>query len=483
MTERITTVGGPEGRPPFVRAGEEEGRPPLVRATSRCHPYAPVALGMLGVLAVSQALPMAKRAFGGNVPPLYAVLSPRAGPVLVPAVALAAGTWWIWPRVLRLPTWAYLTVAVGVAFGLAVVIALIRGPDDLAASLRGPLGYQASVAFVDRLGPHSFVERFTSLAPRLSLHARTHPPGPVLFLWAASALLRGNLTAVGLSITLIGSLAAVPVYFFARAMYGFRTARIAVALFITVPGVLLFSATSLDAVFMTVSAVALMALARMPHSRGWAVAAGAAVALALNFTFGALALVPVGAGLAVVAARWGDTGRARGAVAGSSAAARPAAVARRCVVAVVALVGAVAALRLAGLDLVAVFRATLGAHLSDPSRQRSYLYWVLADIPAFLIVAGVPQTALFGIRTSTMLAQRTPGVEAVLLVTLAGASLSGLFLGEVDHIWLFLLPMLVAPSAAALSDQARGGSLAVRGAMAVALAQTLLMEVLLWTYW
>jgi hypothetical protein len=481
MIERSTTVGGPEGRPPLVHAPGTRGV--LVRAMLGRHPYAAVALGMLSVLAVSQALPMARRAFGGNVPPLYAVLSPRAGPVLVPAVALAAGTCWIWPRALRLPTWAYLTIAVGCAFGLAVAIALIRGPADLAVPLRGPLDYQASVAFVDRLGPHAFVERFASLVPRLSLHARTHPPGAVLFLWAAGAVLRKNLTAVGLAITMIDSLAAVPVYFFAHAVYGFRAARIAVALFITVPGVVLFSATSLDAVFMTVAAVALMALARMPYSARWAVAAGVAIALTLCLTFGALALLPVGGGLALLAARTEPNGPALGAAREGAARATSAAIARRCGVGVVTLLGAVALLRLAGLDLVAAFRATLGAHLSDPSRQRSYLYWVLADIPAFLIVAGVPQTALFGVRTAAALKRRTPGMETVLIVTLAGASLSGLFLGEVDHIWLFLLPLLVAPAAAALSEQARGDLRPVRSAMAVALAQTLLLEVLLWTYW
>jgi hypothetical protein len=438
---------------------------------------------MLGVLAVSQAIPMAEREFGGNVPPLYALLSPRAGPFLILALALAAATCWIWPRMLRLPTWWYLTAAVGAAFCLAVAIALIRGPADLAAPLRGPLDYQASVAFVDRLGPHSFVERFVSLVPRLSLHARTHPPGPVLFLWAAGALLRGNLTAVALAISLVGSLAAVPVYLLALAVYGPWAARVAVALFITVPGVLLFSATSLDAVFMTVAAFALAALARMPRSDGWAVAAGIALALALCFTFGALALLPVGGGLALVAMRPSGSSRARGTDARGGAGPMPAAVARRCAVTAVALIAAVAVLRVAGLDLVAAFSATLGAHLSDLSRGRSYLYWVLADIPAFLIVAGVPQTALFGIRTRAALAERSPGMETVLLVTLAGASLSGLFLGEVDHIWLFLIPLLVAPAAAALSEEAREDWRAVRLPMALALAQTVLMEVLLWTYW
>jgi hypothetical protein len=274
-------------------------------------------------------------------------------------------------------------------------------------------------------------------------------------------------------------------------VHGPWAARVAVALFITVPGVLLFSATSLDAVFMTVGTFAVAALARMPSSDGWAVAAGIAAALALCFTFGALALLPVGGGLALVATRPGAAGRTRGtdprsgvsAGAPSGAGPMSSTVARRCAVAAVALIAAVAVLRVAGLDLVAAFSATLRAHLSDPSRMRSYPYWVLADIPAFLIVAGVPQTALFGIRTRAALAERRPGIETVLLVTLAGASLSGLFLGEVDHIWLFLVPLLVAPAAAVLSEGAREDRRAVRLPMALALGQTVLMEILLWTYW
>jgi hypothetical protein len=135
------------------------------------------------------------------------------------------------------------------------------------------------------------------------------------------------------------------------------------------------------------------------------------------------------------------------------------------------------------LDLIAAFRATLRAHLSDPSRQRSYLYWLLADIPAFLIVVGVPQTALFGAATRSALQRRMPGMETVVLATLVGASASGLFLGEVDHIWLFLIPLLLVPAAAALSGDAAHDSRAIRSAMTIALSQTLVMQVLLWTYW
>ena len=41
-------------------------------------------------------------------------------------------------------------------------------------------------------------------------------------------------------------------------------------------------------------------------------------------------------------------------------------------------------------------------------------------------------------------------METVLVATLVAASVSGVFLGEVDHIWLFFMPLLVAPAGSAL---------------------------------
>jgi hypothetical protein len=132
---------------------------------------------------------------------------------------------------------------------------------------------------------------------------------------------------------------------------------------------------------------------------------------------------------------------------------------------------------------VASFRAAARVHLHDPSRARPYLYWVFADIPAFLIVAGIPQAALLAGETRVRWRERRPGLETVLWATLGIAAASGLFLGEVDHIWLFLIPVLVAPAAAFLAREPSLGDRALRWPLAVALGQAVLMQVLLYTFW
>jgi hypothetical protein len=445
-------------------------------------PYLTTTLVLVGVIALSQAIPWAQRAFGGNVPPLFARLSPSVGPGLVVAVALVGSAWVVVPWLLRARTAVFLAGIVAFGWVVAVVLAIqAHGFGELSAPLRNPLDYQASVPLLREFGLRGFVERYPDLAAHLSLHARTHPPGAVVFLWATGRLVGGNLTAVALVVALVGALGAVPSYALARGMYEEPACRLAAALFASAPGVLLFSATSLDAVFMTIAAVALMALVRAPRSGAWAFAAGALTAVALSFTYGVLMFAVVGVGIGLVAWRGGG---AIGEPRGPSGDRVPMLVLlARGALAIAGLILGALALHLAtGFDPVGVLRSTLRAHLSDPSRVRPYAYWLFADIPAFLIMAGFPQTALFVAEVRA--AWRRPrrlGLESVLVMTLVVASVSGIFLGEVDHIWLFFLPLLVAPAGHALvrSDGVGGA----RGPIVAALAQAVLMEILLYTFW
>ena len=94
------------------------------------------------------------------------------------------------------------------------------------------------------------------------------------------------------------------------------------------------------------------------------------------------------------------------------------------------------------MNLIATSRASQ-ANYHDASRARPYLYWVIANVPAFLWVAGVAQTALLAYQTRCGGAPAV-GFETVFLGVLALSSISGVFLGEVDHIWLFFIPPLAA---------------------------------------
>jgi len=455
------------------RPASAEARPPYVLVTAV----------LVGSMIVSQAIPWAKKAFAGDVPPLLAQLHPSVGPWLPLAiVAIAVGVV-VLPSSLAWPRAAFLVTAV--AIGLAITVTLAAEAHGLAAisaPFRRPLEYYASVPLVRELGPRAYAARFPELGSRLSLHAATHGPSAVLFLWVLWKATGGSVLGVSLLVALVGVAGAVPTYAIARAFADERGARLAMLLFVCAPGVLIYSATSMDAVFMTVMACALAALVRFPRSAGWAVAAGALSAIAFSFTFGAFVLAFFAIGVGALA--WRD-----------GTATAKAALIRACWI-LVGLVAGALLLRLAlGMNLFADFRAASRANYRDPSRARPYLYWVFANIPAFLWVAGVVQTALLASWTRVAWRARRYGFETVLIGALALATLSGVFLGEVDHIWLFFIPPLAAVAGMSLEsllDARRlaetggadaGNSRYLRGVLAGSFGQALLIQLLLYTYW
>jgi hypothetical protein len=439
-------------------------------------PYILTALVLLGSMAVSQAIPWAKRAIAGDVPPLLAQLHPSVGPWLPLAIVVVVVALLILLRSLAWPTWRFLIAAVPMGFAVAIALAVeAHGASALTAPFRRPLEYFASVPLADALGPRAFAAQFPDLGGRLSLHAATHGPSAVLFLWLLWRVTGESLLRVSLLVALVGVAGVIPTYLIARAFGQERGARLAALLFLCAPGVLIYSATSMDAVFMTVIACALAALVRFPRSSAWAVAAGVLWAIALSFTFGAFVLALFALGLGIVALR--D---------------RKETIAAFLTRAVLLLGGLVlgclllrAALR---MNLIADFGAASRANSHDPSRARPYLYWVFANVPAFLWVAGIAQTALFVHETRWRWRTRAFGFETVFIGALVLSSMSGVFLGEVDHIWLFFIPPLSVVAASGLdrvlrSEALEADDVPLRRVLAGSLAQAALIQVLLYTYW
>jgi methylthioxylose transferase len=437
-------------------------------------PFLLTALLLVGTMVVCQAIPWASVAIAGNVPPLLAQLHPSVGPWLPVAIALIVAAIAILPRSLEWPRWAFLSTAVGLGFVIAVALAAeAHGWSAVSAPFRRPLEYFASVPLAGELGPRAFAERFAALDGRLSLHAATHGPNAVLFLWVLSKLTGGSVLGVSLLVALAGAAGVLPTYAIATELTDERGARLAALLFVCAPGVLIYSATSMDAVFMTVVACGLAALVRFPRSSAWAVAAGALCALAFSFTFGAFVLGLFAAGLALLALRDDRSAAAT--------------ILARAGLVVAGLVLGLLLLRVAqGANLLADFRAASRAHYHDASRARPYLFWVVANIPAFLWVAGVVQTALFAHRTRAQWRARVFGFETVVVGVLALSSLSGVFLGEVDHVWLFFIPALAVVAGDGLRTMLRDAGDADRSLRLVlggAFLQALLIQVLLYTYW
>src|SRR5262249_12302578 len=149
----------------------------------------------------------------------------------------------------------------------------------------------------------------------------------------------------------------------------------------------------------------------------WAAGSGVLWAVALSFTFGAFTLGLFAVGIGVVALR--EHRHTAAALLGRGA-----------LVVAGLLLGALLLRLILGMNLIADFRAASRANFHDASRARPYLYWVIANVPAFLWVSGVAQTALLAHQTRAQWRARSFGFETVLLCVIALASLSGVFLGE-----------------------------------------------------
>jgi hypothetical protein len=118
-----------------------------------------------------------------------------------------------------------------------------------------------------------------------------------------------------------------------------------------------------------------------------------------------------------------------------------------------------------GFDPVAAFRATQSRYLHGPGTlagSRPLSFWLPGDIAAFLAGLGVPVIVAFA-RT---LADRRPETWALLLIMAAGAA-SGYTKGEVERIWLFMVPLAAIATAPVVGRWRLGWVLPVLAAQAV----------------
>src|SRR5205814_8313996 len=100
-----------------------QGVEPRVAPVAVRPPYRATAAALLATLAVSQALPWAERAFGSNVPPLFAKLHPSAGPWLPLALGVAGVAWFAVPRLEGVRPAVFLVAVVALGWALAVALA------------------------------------------------------------------------------------------------------------------------------------------------------------------------------------------------------------------------------------------------------------------------------------------------------------------------------------------------------------------------
>jgi methylthioxylose transferase len=378
-------------------------------------------------------------------PPFVGGWDPRVSAwAIAAAIVLGAGAW-LAPRALVLRPLPFaaallaLTLAARLALGASSTgtgqWSRVFDPDGF----EGPNEYLPALSAL-RYGAGFFLDRFAELVPALPVHAAGHPPGLLLVMHTLGIGTPAALAALCIG---AGALAAPLTYAVGRSLLDERGARIAGLLCALAPSMLLFGATSADAVYATLGLLAAWPLC----SPRWGLRALGALLLAAASLF-AWSLLGIGAWAALVALLrrgWRDA----------------LALSVLCGAVLLAVHGALAAAT--GFDPIGTLRATEQVYRFGIADRRPYAYWLLGSPAAFLLMLGVP-IAWLALRA---LAARRELAVAVFAV-IAFAAVAGFTKAEVERIWLFLAPLVCLAAAGALGPRQLRPVLALLGVQALA---------------
>jgi hypothetical protein len=225
----------------------------------------------------------------------------------------------------------------------------------------------------------------------------------------------------------------LPVAALARDELGEDGRRWALALWVLAPMTVLYTATSADAVFAVALAGAALAAHRglVRRSWVWTLAGGLLLWVGSMLTYAA-ALLLVFLLVRAVGRLRQDPGWVLGWAAGTAGI-------------VLGLAGLL--WLVTGYDPVAAVRATHAAYQAAPgSAGRPYLPWLVGDPIAFGGMLGIPLFAALVTGAVAVVRERAwTGIDAAVLTCLLAASLWGFSRGEVERIFLFLVPLALVP--------------------------------------
>jgi hypothetical protein len=400
--------------------------------------------------------------------PFYVFPHPRLAPgwaaAALPVVAAAVAATLTLQR-----TSVGWTARVAASAGLAAVMALAvaalaGGPRAWVAPFDYAGEYPAGAAQVDAIP--TFLREFPDRLPDLPSHATGHPAGAMV-VYALVDRVWPGLMAAALATVALGSLGAWAAGGLARDELGERGGRLALALWVLAPGVVLYLATSADAVFAAVLGAAALAAHRglVRRSAAWTVAGGALLWAASMLTYAA-ALLPVFLGVRAL----GQFPRARGWVLRWAAA-----------TAAVVIGLAVGLWLAAGYDVPAAVAAVHDAYQAAPgSAGRSLVHWLPGDLLAFGGMLGVPLLAALAARAVALVRERAwASVDSAALATLLAAASWGFTKGEVERIFQFLVPLVLVPAV----RQLLAWRVRFPTVVALLVVQTLAVQVLFATRW
>ncbi|HRK36188.1 MAG TPA: glycosyltransferase family 39 protein [Candidatus Hydrogenedentes bacterium] len=358
-------------------------------------------------------------------------------------------------------------------------MALIREGTGGIAAAYSRSGYE----YIDDIGKgltlFGFLREYNELHPHLSMHAKVHPPGPVVILWIMSTfMLSRDPLILSIGTMALGSAAVFPLFAWVRDMINQRVAITCCAFYTLMPSIALFTATSADITFLPLIFLTLLLFWRALHRNSWKYAVGAGLMYAV-LSLTSFSLLTLGAFFAFVGLwRLADPAT-RGAVI------------KTAIIMFASFILAHLAVRAGtGFDIIRCFALSHGQFLEDQRQldhvSPRYSSWAFKffNPMCWIFFAGIPATILWFWR----LYRPEQGTRALFIVFgLTLLILTPLYLarGEGERSAMYILPFVVLP-AAHLLDELGAHSRSFRSLAAVFLflvIQTWIIETHLYTYW
>lgn len=289
---------------------------------------------------------------------------------------------------------------------------------------------------------------YLRLRPFLSMHAKVHPPGPIALLWIPSMFIGQDPLALSLVTVVFGTLAVIPLYFWVAELFSKRMALTACVLYSLVPGIVLFTATSADIMFMPFTLTTIYAFTRALH-RGsivWALLGGIGYAILSLLSF---SLLSIGAFFAFFGL-WRLTQRRSPRIVIQTAALMLAAF----------FVTQLAVRWWSGFDIVACFNACKAqfdldqANLDLVTPRFPAWAWKFVNPLCWFYFAGIPVSLLF-LRRFRKSETFSRALFLVFAATLLAFDLMYLARGEGERSAMYLYPFLVIPAAHWLDETGR----------------------------
>jgi 4-amino-4-deoxy-L-arabinose transferase-like glycosyltransferase len=328
-------------------------------------------------------------------------------------------------------------------------------------------------------GIRALFTRYLEIHEHLSMHAKVHPPGPIALLWILSLFLfSSSPMTLSLATVFFSALAIFPLYGWVKRIAGQRCALIAVICYALAPSIVLFTATSADALFtpFTLSTLYCFERAIRTRSARFALLAGAGYGCMILLKF---SLIGIGVYFGLVGlwmllkpeTRWN--------------------VVQTAALMIVATLGVIGLVYLwSGFNIVETFHVaksqfdTDQRHLDDLApRLPAWTYRFLNPLCWFYF-AGIP-LSLLAIREVFRGEKVRRATWIIVAFTLLVLNLLYLARGEGERSAMYMIPFMVLPAAYHLerwmASEKSGGALWVTALFLM--FQCWFTETFFYTYW